>query len=103
MWVIFYIFEYFSAFLGRWFELFKVPFRRLQRFYATGDYGGDRNLHLWVKNDIFCALVIKIGVDTAENELSKVFQEENIDASPVFHQIFERLPFVRKKSRRRWS
>ena len=44
------VFLSFSAFSGRWFELFTVTFRRVQRFYAIGDYGRNRNKLLWVQN-----------------------------------------------------
>ena len=43
----------FSAFSGWLLELFTVPFRRVQRFYARGDHGRNRNNHLWVKNAHF--------------------------------------------------
>ena len=42
----------FSAFSGCWVELFTVPFRRVQRFYAKGEYGRNRNNHLWGKNGL---------------------------------------------------
>ena len=51
------VFLSFSAFSGRWFELFTVTFRRVQRFYAGGDLGRNRNYHLWVKN-VYCYHII---------------------------------------------
>ena len=43
-------FLFFSAVFGWWVELFTITFRRVQRFYAGGDLGRNRNYHLWVKN-----------------------------------------------------
>ena len=43
----------FPAFSGWLVELFTIPFQRVQRFYARGDHGRNRNNHLWVKNSYF--------------------------------------------------
>ena len=59
----------FSAFSGWLLELFTVPFRRVQRFYARGDHGRNRNNHLWVKNKAIFLLSVTVRLLPFKNRM----------------------------------
>ena len=63
----------FSAFSGWLLELFTVTFRRVQRFYARGDHGRNRNNHLWVQNKARFLLSVTVRLLPFNDRIVKLY------------------------------